>query len=140
MDIAADLIRYVKPYLPLLGWLSLLTFLLSLVLVPVILVKIPADYFSAEQISASSTKMTSIHYSLVWLLRNTAGLLLIIAGIVMLVLPGQGLLTIFLGLFVADFPGKRRLEKSLIRVPAVYKSINWIREKKGVDHLIRPRL
>lgn len=139
METISDLLYRITPYFPLLGWISLLTFLLSLALVPVLLARIPADYFIAEEIAPGGTKMTNIHYSLVWLLRNIAGLLLIITGVAMLVLPGQGLLTVFLGLFVADFPGKRKLEKQIVIVPAVYKSINWVREKKGVDHLIRPQ-
>lgn len=138
MEKISNLLEKVAPFLPWLGWISLVTFLLSLALVPALLVRIPADYFSREEIAPGGTKMTNIHYSLVWLLRNLAGLLLIIAGVAMLVLPGQGLLTVFLGLFVADFPGKRKLEKQIFIVPAVYKSINWIREKKGAVHLTRP--
>lgn len=140
MDSISDLPGKLTPFLPLLGWASLMTFLLSLALVPVLLAGIPADYFSREEITSTGNKISNIHYSLIWLLKNLAGLLLIIAGIAMLVLPGQGLLTIFLALFVADFPGKRKLEQQLISIPAVFNAINRIREKKGVDQLLRPQL
>ena len=55
------------------------------------------------------------------------GILLILAGIVMLVIPGQGLLTIFLGVFLMDFSGKYHLERRLIQQKQVRESINWIR-------------
>lgn len=139
MNILENLLRILSPWLPVLGWISLIMFVLSLALVPVLLVKIPTNYFVREERSSASTKMTSIHYSLVWLFRNLAGLALVIAGLAMIVLPGQGLLTILLGLFVADFPGKHNLERKIVNLPAVYQSINWIREKRGVEHLARPR-
>ena len=55
----------------------------------------------------------------------------------MLVLPGQGLLTIFVALVLLDFPGKLRLERWLIRKPAVRRPIDWIRAKAGREP-IRP--
>lgn len=136
MTAISEFITFISPYLPVLAWVSALTFLLSLFVVPILLAKIPADYFLAPDIPG--TKTASIHYSLIWLVRNIVGLTFIFAGIAMLVLPGQGLLTIFLGLFIADFPGKRTLEKRLVSVPTIYKTINWIRKKKGVDQLLRP--
>ncbi len=138
MDILTNLLETLSPWLPVLGWISLTMFVLSLALVPILLVKIPTNYFIREEISSSGNKMSSFHYSLVWLLRNLAGLALIIAGLAMIILPGQGLLTILLGLFVADFPGKHSLERKIVKLPAVYQSINWIREKRGVEHLARP--
>jgi len=47
----------------------------------------------------------------------------------MLVLPGQGLLTMFISLMLLDFPGKRRLEQSIVRRPIILRSINWLRER-----------
>lgn len=139
MENLMHLLSELSHYLPLLGWISLLMFLASIALIPLVLTKIPADYFVQQELTSSGTKIASIHYSLVWVLRNIAGLLLIIAGIVMLVLPGQGLLTILMGLLVADFPGKHRLERKIVTVPAVYRSINWVREKKGVEQLAQPQ-
>ncbi len=126
-------------YLVWIGWLSAGLFLLSLALVPVLLARIPVDYFiQPERPRASGTKIARIHYSLTWGLRNTLALLLVLAGLLMLVLPGQGLLTIFLGLFTADFPGKKKLEKKLVSIPSIHTSINWIRQKKGVQPLLLP--
>jgi hypothetical protein len=43
--------------------------------------------------------------------------------------PGQGILTILIGVMLLDFPGKRRLERWLVRRPAVFKGINRIRAR-----------
>ena len=64
--------------------------------------------------------------------------ILIIAGIVMLVLPGQGILSILVGIGLTDFPGKYRLERWLARQPAVFNTMNWIRRKRGVADLESP--
>ena len=52
---------------------------------------------------------------------------LVMAGIAMLVLPGQGLLTILLGIMLLEFPGKRRVELMLLRRPEILAGLNWIR-------------
>ena len=65
------------------------------------------------------------------LLKNALGLILLIAGLAMLVLPGQGVITTLVAMSLLDFPGKRNLELRLIRQPLVLNSINWIREKAG---------
>ena len=70
------------------------------------------------------------------LLKNTAGVVFLTAGVAMLVLPGQGLLTILLGLMLINFPGKRRFELALIRRRPVLKSVNWIRRRAGREPLI----
>lgn len=49
----------------------------------------------------------------------------------MLVLPGQGLVTILAGLLLLDFPGKFKLERALVRQPAVMNALNWIRVRRG---------
>jgi hypothetical protein len=49
----------------------------------------------------------------------------------MLVLPGQGVLTILLGIALLDLPGKRHLERRLIALPTVLRTINKLREKFG---------
>jgi len=133
--ISAFFAPYIQ-YLPLLGWVSVFTFLLSLAIVPALLARIPVNYFKLD--APSRPKISGFHYALLWVLRNLAALILILAGIAMLLLPGQGLLTIVLGIFVADFPGKRNLERRLIANRKVFAAINWIRDKKGVERLAYP--
>jgi len=48
------------------------------------------------------------------IIRTVIGFVLFIAGIIMLVTPGQGVISILLGLFLMEFPGKRKLELMFI--------------------------
>jgi hypothetical protein len=114
-----------------LGWLglmSLITFFGSLLLVPWLVIKLPEDYFisTGRPVSHLKSRHPFIHY-LIIAIKNMTGVLLILAGIAMLVIPGQGLLTILLGLFLMDFSGKYHLERKLIQQKQIRESINWIR-------------
>ncbi len=71
-----------------------------------------------------------------WLGKNLLGYLLIVAGIAMLVLPGQGVLTILLGVILVDLPGKYRFERWIVARPLVLKSINRLRQRAGRDPLV----
>ena len=64
--------------------------------------------------------------------------ILVIAGLLLLLAPGQGVLTLVAGILLLDFPGKFRLERWLIRRKAVWRSINWLRSKAGREELQRP--
>lgn len=119
-----------------LGWLaglSVLTFAGSLIIIPLVAARIPADYFSAPR--RGQTEWRRRHPILrlyVLILKNLLGLVLFLAGLLMIFLPGQGLLTIFLGIMLMDFPGKYRLEKYIISRGPVLRAINWIRYRAGV--------
>ena len=109
---------------------SMLLFVGSLLVVPWLVVQMPTDYFAFRtQPESTLAQRHPIVRSFIWGVRNLFGVTLILIGLVMLVLPGQGLLTIAVGLVVAEFPGKHRLERRVVRVPAVLKSINWLRHK-----------
>ena len=136
METISTLFAPYVQYLPLLGWLSAVTFLLSLAIVPALLARIPVNYFS--QAAVPRPKTSGFHYALVWVFRNLVALVLLLAGVAMLLLPGQGLLTIVLGIFIADFPGKRGVERRLVANRKVFDAINWVREKKGVEKLAYP--
>ncbi|TNF45874.1 hypothetical protein EP232_05250 [bacterium] len=71
-------------------------------------------------------------------IKGGIGLGLVISGIAMLVLPGQGLLTILIGVSLMEFPGKRRLERSLIQRKSIHRTINWIRKKAGREPVVVP--
>ena len=129
METISALVSPYARYLPLIGSISAITFVVSLAIVPTLLSRIPANHFIRTQ--NPTPKIPSIHYPLVWVLRNLAGLVLILAGLAMLILPGQGLLTIVIGIFVADFPGKKSLERKLVANKKVFNAINWIRARKG---------
>lgn len=119
--------------------LSILTFVASLVLVPVIVVRIPSNYFDeSRRAPAKLRRMHPLVYVLVRVFKNLLAVILVAGGIMMLVLPGQGLLTILIGLGVSDFPGKYRAERQLIGMPGVLAAINWIRSKANVEPLHPP--
>ena len=70
------------------------------------------------------------------IIKNILGYSLIIGGIMMLVLPGQGLFTIIIGLMLSNYPGKYYIEKRFVEIPAVFKSINWLRAKSNKPPII----
>ena len=104
-------------------------FLGSLILLPLLISRLPADYFATPR--ASPTRLAKQHPFVRLLLlgaKNLLGVLLLLVGFAMLVLPGQGL-TILAAVILLDFPGKRRLELALVRRPRVLRGLNWIRRK-----------
>ncbi len=116
--------------------LSGLVFVGSLVIVPWLVVRIPSDYFRTPQ--RPRLPFADEHPAWRWtalIVKNLMGLLLILAGIAMLVLPGQGLLTVAMGFLLLDFPGKHNLERKFIRLAPILKSINWLRRKAKVHPL-----
>lgn len=109
----------------------------TLVALPVVLVKLPADFFVKPRRPwlADSHPVLRI-VGLV--LKNLLGLLLLAAGIAMLFVPGQGLLTLFIGLLLVDVPGKQRLERAIIRRKRVLRTINRLRKRFGKAPLQAP--
>jgi len=104
-----------------LGVFSIFAFLATVIVVPMALVRMPADYLVRPSRPDS--------HPVVVALKNVAGVILVLLGIAMLVLPGQGLLTLALGLSLVDFPGRRRLERYLLTRPALLKTINALRRR-----------
>lgn len=111
--------------------LSLTMFCGTLLVIPLLLVKMPADYFTTPHGEPLDDWRDS-HPVIRWSLRiakNLLGVLLVVTGIVLLVLPGQGILTILLGVTLLDLPGKRRLEIALLRRQGVQRAVDWLRRK-----------
>jgi len=132
--------QWIRAHDVLLGWaftLSVAMFLAALVLVPVVVVRLPADYFAEP---GRRPRRVSFEHPLLraaWrAAKNAFGLLLVAAGIAMLVLPGQGVLTILIGVSVMDFPGKYRLERGIIHRGPVLKAINALRRRFGRPPLV----
>ncbi len=116
---------------------SLVMFVAALVAVPVMVVFIPADYFAHRERRPAAWAETHPVIRLVLLTcKAGVGLLFTVAGVAMLILPGQGLLTILVGLMLLNFPGKYRLEQWLVRLPPVIRGINWIRLRSGRKPLV----
>lgn len=123
--------------LALVGGLSIITFFSSLLIVPWLIVRIPHDYFDLEE--RRITVWTHRHPVLRWtglLAKNLLGVVLVLLGVAMLVLPGQGLLTILIGMVLLNFPGKYRLERRLVQIGPVWRSVNWLRRRAGRRELV----
>jgi len=119
-----------------LGIASVAVFAGSLLLIPALVVRIPTDYFASRRRprSAWADRRPLVRW-LIFAVKNLLGVVFIVAGIAMLVLPGQGVLTIVLGFLMLDGPGKYRAERWLVSRRAVLRSINWLRARKGREPL-----
>ncbi|MCA8952971.1 MAG: hypothetical protein KDE27_25900 [Planctomycetes bacterium] len=105
------------------------TIVLAVVLLPLVVVRLDADYFVATPKQLASHRTFGRWLFLI--ARNLVGSVLVLVGLILLLLPGQGLLMIFGGLLMMDFPGKRRLELAIVRRPAILKLLNGMRTKRG---------
>jgi hypothetical protein len=118
--------------------LFVVSFVISTGVVAIVLVKLPANYFSATH---AREFLPNSSWHVRWgalIVKNIIGVLLILIGIVMSLpgVPGPGVVTILLGLVMMDIPGKRPLEARIIQRPAVLKAINSIRARYKKPPLI----
>ncbi|THB80409.1 MAG: hypothetical protein D3926_07245 [Desulfobacteraceae bacterium] len=117
--------------------LTLMTFVLSICWVVFMISRIPEDYFLNPDRDPFKHHPLYVRLPLAGF-KNALGLLLILAGIIMLFTPGQGILTIVMGVAIMDFPGKRSLEILLLRQKKISQSLNWIRRRKGLSDILIP--
>jgi hypothetical protein len=111
--------------------LFLLSLIISFAAVTVVMVKIPADYFSKHYERRFMIGRHWLVRSTALILKNLLGLILIVIGIVLSLpgVPGPGILTILLGLIMLDLPGKRPLESRIIQRPTILSAVNRLRAK-----------
>ncbi len=119
----------------LLAWIfggSLVAFAGTLVAVPMIIARLPADHFVTGRGESRFWKqLPDWARPLLLGAKNLLGGLFLAFGILMLAIPGQGLITILIGLSLIDFPGKHRLEGWLIARPSIQRATSWIRRRAG---------
>lgn len=110
---------------------SIVTFVASIGVVTIVLVKLPSNYFHSSHEREFLVEHHPILRALGIFAKNILGLLLVALGIVMSLpgVPGQGVLTILLGIMLLDFPGKRSLEERIVSRPRVFRAINLLRER-----------
>lgn len=127
---------------PLLLWasgLSLLLLLATVLAVPWVVTRLPADYFDHTRRwhwrEESGHPLLALALAM---LKNSVGVVLVILGAVMLVTPGQGVLTLLVGLLLMNFPGKYRLERWLVQRPGVLGTLNWLRRRKALPEFETP--
>ena len=104
--------------------ISALMFFGGLIVMPILVARMRSDYFLDRKPAPDgwSKRHHAIRLSVLGL-KNVVGLVLLLAGIAMLVLPGQGIITILVGISLLNFPGKRRLERLIVRQPTVLHAI-----------------
>jgi len=102
---------------------SLVMFVASLIAVPLIIARAPRDYFTNETSARSRSSLP------LKVLKNIVGLVLLLAGVLMLLLPGQGILTLIVGLAMLDVPGKHAFLVRLAKRQSVMKALNYVRKK-----------
>ena len=128
-----ELLAWVSDHQQLLVWagiVSFIVFILSLLSLPWLVAQIPEDYFLPKKRQPTQWKQLHPIIRLLALIgKNLIGYGLIVAGLLMLFLPGQGILTLVMGLLLVDYPGKFRLERKLVKTPAILNSLNWLRRK-----------
>ncbi len=134
-----DIILQNKTLLIGIGIMSVVTFLGSLIIIPILIINMDDDYFETKKKDTEDrSKAFNFFAIIIIVVKNILGILFVLAGVLMLVLPGQGIVTILIGISIANFPGKRKLELKLIRLTAIHNAINWIRAKAKKPPIIIP--
>ncbi|MEJ7848900.1 MAG: hypothetical protein WKF92_12525 [Pyrinomonadaceae bacterium] len=116
--------------------LLVVSFLASTALVAFVMVKIPENYFSSHYQQDFLPNSSWFTRWGVVVVKNVVGIIIVLAGIVMLIGPGPGILTILIGSIMIDIPGKRPLEARLLKQPTVLSAANNLRARYGKPPLI----
>jgi hypothetical protein len=140
--VSSALIDFVQAHRGLVLWMgtaSLVLLVVTVAALPTVVANLPEDYFARPR---RSVARRGRRYRFLWavlaIVQNALGIAFIVAGLLMLVLPGQGILTILVGLAIANFPGKYALERALIRRAPVRKALDRLRARAGRPPLILP--
>ena len=118
--------------------LFLVSLVVSIVVIGTLLVLLPPTYFLD---SHDRGLWIDQHPVVRWtgiILKNILGVVIVLFGAALSLpgIPGQGLLTILIGLVLIDFPGKRKLERRILRVPRVLARVNRLRGRFGKPPLM----
>lgn len=120
--------------------ISVLLALVSIVMTPWALLRIPANYFQTPRPHLlERLKGSNARHATYLVAKNTLGVFLFIAGVLMLVLPGQGLLTLLISLILMDFPKKAKVERTLLQKTKVITLVNRLRRHYGRPELLVAR-
>ena len=122
-----------------LGWIlfgSVVMFFGSLALLPVIIVRMPHDYFTRKH--EPGEVGGGVGWLFLRLVKNVLGVVIAMLGVLLIFTPGQGLLSILLGLILIDFPGKHAVVRRILRNGRVVAAANRWRAKFGKPALEHP--
>jgi len=110
---------------------SLILLAFSVFMIPVFIVNLPRDYFKKPKKQSRPSFLNPTVYIVLLVFKNILGVVLMLLGLIMLVLPGQGIITMLIGLMIIDFPGERKLLIYILRKTNAVKVMNWLREKNN---------
>jgi hypothetical protein len=118
--------------------LSLALFAVSMAVVVMALIRLPPRYFHSSYRRRFMEDYPPIVRWSGIVIKNVLGVVLVLLGIAMAVpgVPGQGLLTIFVGILLLDVPGKRTVERRILRQRIIRRSVNRLRKKFSKPPLI----
>ncbi|MCE7963968.1 MAG: hypothetical protein DYH04_01070 [Nitrospira sp. NTP2] len=136
-----ELLTQIESFVPakLLIWFAVssgVMFVGTLIAIPIILMRLPADYFDIRKPRPWMENHHPILRLVGHIVKNLVGAIFLFAGFLMLFLPGQGVLTMLIGLSLIEFPGKRRLEAKIVGQSTVLSTINAMRAKFDKPPLI----
>lgn len=132
LDVTFEFIQNHAWLLAAMAGISVVSAVLTLTIGVRLVARLPSDYFiNPEQRQNQLAGYPQVVRVGLPLLKNIVGLVFVIAGVAMLVLPGQGILTLLAGILIMNFPGKYALERWLLRQHRIRETVNWIRHRSG---------
>jgi hypothetical protein len=136
------LFEWFNEYETLFWWLasgSVFVLIASMVAIPWLIIRLPADFFIRDE--RAIPYLTAGHPAFrvfLTVVKNVLGVTFILAGIAMLVLPGQGVLTIIVGLMLTNFPGKHKVVLWIVSKKSVIRGVNALRKRTGREPIMLP--
>ncbi len=91
-------------------------------LAPWVMLRLPADHFVRPRQDGGALRRAA---------RVAVGVVLLLLGAAMLVLPGQGVLTMLVGVSLLGLPIERAVARFMLRRPGVARTLNRIRTRAG---------
>lgn len=108
----------------------------SIAVTPWVIAKLPRDYFKRHYDFAAQMIKNPRARVVARVGKNLVGVVLLVVGIALLILPGPGILCVLMALVLLDFPGKHKLERKIATRPKVLKTMNKLRRKMGKKPLV----
>jgi hypothetical protein len=137
IDFILNTARQYQDVLLVIGIVSFVLFLVSLIVVPIIIINLPADHFIQSR--KKKKKITSVYRAVFHFFKNLLGIFFLALGVILLILPGPGWLTILVGVALLDFPFKHKLEMKILSLPLLRKTIDRYRLKHNKAPLEIPK-
>jgi hypothetical protein len=110
--------------------ISVALFVAGLVAIPWLVRRLPPDYFVRPAPRRSL---------IVRVLRNVIGIVAIVAGVAMLVLPGPGIVALVMGLTIIDLPVKQKILRKLFEREKIQEGLQKLRSKAGKQPFVIPQ-